>query len=104
MCPWLLLANSQAQDLSIFSPASPPAESIRNLALLIIAITAFIFIVVEGVLYFTTYNTTFAIDASSCALKWKYSRPGPPSGVRGFPSSFFTLDETLSRTSWKCGR
>src|SRR5579863_8905747 len=32
---------------------------------------------VQGVLYFTTYNTTFALDASNCALKWKYSRPGP---------------------------
>ncbi len=49
----LLAASSQTQDLSIFSPASPPAESIRNLALLIIAITAFIFIVVEGVLIHT---------------------------------------------------
>ena len=54
MGPWLLLAaNSQSQDLSIFNPASPPAESIRNLALLIIAITALIFIVVEGVLIHT---------------------------------------------------
>src|SRR5450631_3282923 len=33
---------------------------------------------VQGVLYFTTYNTTFALDASTCALKWKYSRPGRP--------------------------
>jgi alcohol dehydrogenase (cytochrome c) len=32
-------------------------------------------IVVQGVLYFTTYNTTFAIDAATCALKWKFSRP-----------------------------
>jgi len=38
-------------------------------------------IVVESVLYFTTYNTTFAIDSSTCALKWKYSRPGPPVGL-----------------------
>ena len=38
-------------------------------------------IVFEDVLFFTTYNTTFAIDASSCALKWKYSRPGPPVGL-----------------------
>lgn len=34
---------------------------------------------VRGVLYFTTYNTTFAVDASTCALKWRYSRPGPSS-------------------------
>ena len=32
---------------------------------------------VQGLLYFTTYNTTFALDASTCALRWKYSRPGP---------------------------
>jgi alcohol dehydrogenase (cytochrome c) len=34
-------------------------------------------IVVQGVVYFTSYDTTFAIDASTCELKWKYSRPGP---------------------------
>ncbi len=34
---------------------------------------------VQGVLYFTTYNTTFALDASTCALKWTYRRPGPSS-------------------------
>ncbi len=32
-------------------------------------------------LYFTTYDTTFAVDASTCALKWKYSRPGPSGGL-----------------------
>jgi len=36
---------------------------------------------VQGVLYFTTYNTTFALDASTCALKWKYGRPGPTGGL-----------------------
>jgi cytochrome c oxidase subunit 2 len=47
----LFAAGGQVvQDLSIFNPASPPAQSIRDLSLLIIAITAFIFIVVEGVL------------------------------------------------------
>src|ERR1700738_4122584 len=34
-------------------------------------------IVVQGVVYFTSYDTTFAIDASTCELKWKYSRPSP---------------------------
>ena len=38
-------------------------------------------VMVQGVLYFTTYNTTYAVDASSCALKWKYSRPGPAVGL-----------------------
>jgi alcohol dehydrogenase (cytochrome c) len=36
---------------------------------------------VQGVLYFTTYNTTFAVDAANCQLKWKYSRPGPAGGL-----------------------
>jgi cytochrome c oxidase subunit 2 len=35
---------------SIFNPASPPAEWIRQLAVLVLAITGFIFLVVEGVL------------------------------------------------------
>jgi cytochrome c oxidase subunit 2 len=38
------------QNLSIFSPASPPAESIRTLSVLVFAITGMIFLVVEGIL------------------------------------------------------
>ena len=40
------------QSLSIFDPASPPAEAIRNLSVLVLAITGFIFLVVEGVLIY----------------------------------------------------
>jgi hypothetical protein len=39
-----------AQTTSIFDPASPPAESIRSVSVLVLAITGFIFIVVEGIL------------------------------------------------------
>ena len=38
-------------------------------------------LMVRDVLYFTSYNTTYAVDASTCALKWKYSRPGPARGL-----------------------
>jgi cytochrome c oxidase subunit 2 len=38
--------------MSIFDPVSPPAESIRQLSVLVLAITAFIFIVVEGILVY----------------------------------------------------
>lgn len=41
-----------ARNLSIFAPVSPPAESIRNLSILVFAITGFIFVVVEGVLLY----------------------------------------------------
>jgi cytochrome c oxidase subunit 2 len=42
-----------SDDLSIFAPASPSAASIRDLAILVFAITGFIFLVVEGVLVYS---------------------------------------------------
>ena len=53
MNPLLLLAKGGTQDLSIFDPASPPAESIRSLSVLVLAITGFIFVVVEGILIYS---------------------------------------------------
>jgi heme/copper-type cytochrome/quinol oxidase subunit 2 len=49
-----LLADGiiSTQDLSNFNPASPPAESIRSLFILVLAITAAIFLLVDGVLVF----------------------------------------------------
>jgi cytochrome c oxidase subunit 2 len=48
-----LLANSNPTNLSIFDPASPPAERIRELSVLVLAITGAIFFVVEGVLVYS---------------------------------------------------
>jgi cytochrome c oxidase subunit 2 len=54
MGSWLFLAaESPNHNLSIFDPASPPAESIRNLSILVLAITGFIFVVVEGILIYS---------------------------------------------------
>jgi cytochrome c oxidase subunit 2 len=54
----LLLASASPppQNLSIFDPASPQAESIRTLSVLVLAITAFIFIVVEGILFYSLFR------------------------------------------------
>jgi cytochrome c oxidase subunit II len=54
MRTWVLLAESAnpAENLSIFDPASPAAESILNLAILVFAITGLIFLIVEGVLFY----------------------------------------------------
>jgi cytochrome c oxidase subunit II len=54
MNPLVLLATGGdlAQDQSMFYPTSPGAESIRNLSVLVLAITGFIFIVVEGILIY----------------------------------------------------
>jgi cytochrome c oxidase subunit II len=55
MTGFILLADgmTSVQDLSIFNPASPPAESIRSLFVLVLAVTAAIFFVVEGVLLYS---------------------------------------------------
>ena len=50
----LLLANGggPVPNQSIFDPASPGAESICNLSLLVLAISGFIFVLVEGILFY----------------------------------------------------
>src|SRR4051812_38662631 len=54
MSGFLLLAvGEQAKEnLSIFDPVSPPAESIRTLSVLVYAIIGVIFLVVEGILLY----------------------------------------------------
>jgi cytochrome c oxidase subunit 2 len=54
--PFLAASADATHNLSIFDPASPPAVSIFNLSILILAITAFIFVVVEGVLIYSLYR------------------------------------------------
>lgn len=56
MADFLLLAAAADKDLSIFAPASPPAEYIRGLSLLVFAICAFILVVVEGVLAYCIWR------------------------------------------------
>jgi cytochrome c oxidase subunit II len=48
----LLATGPAAKNLSIFDPVSPPAESIRDLSILVLVITGLIFLVVEGVLFY----------------------------------------------------
>jgi cytochrome c oxidase subunit 2 len=80
-------ADRATQNLSIFDPVSPPAESIRNLSVLVLAITAFIFIVVEGILIYSiirfrrrgTYASTPRADATGLAA----TREAEPPQVYG---------------------
>ena len=39
-------------------------------------------VAVAGVLYFTAYNTTYAIDGATCRQKWKFTRPEPPTFLK----------------------
>ena len=50
---WLLAVSDQPVNTSIFDPVSPPAEAIRSLFLLVLAVVGVIFLVVEGVLIFS---------------------------------------------------
>jgi cytochrome c oxidase subunit 2 len=49
----LLADGNPAANLSIFDPASPPAASIRDLSVLVLAITGVIFFVVEAILIYS---------------------------------------------------
>jgi cytochrome c oxidase subunit 2 len=49
---WLIASEPTSQNLSIFDPVSPPGQSIVNLAVLVLAITGFIFLIVEGILVY----------------------------------------------------
>jgi cytochrome c oxidase subunit II len=53
----LLAVQDQAsENLSMFDPVSPPAQSIVNLSYLVLAICGFIFVLVEGVLLYAIYR------------------------------------------------
>ena len=66
----LLLAQAAPrQNLSIFDPVSPPAESIRSLSVLVLAITGGIFIVVEGMLIYSLYRFRHRAGALAPSLR-----------------------------------
>lgn len=74
-------------------------------------------LVVGGVMYFTTFKNTYAIDAATCALKWKHEHPfGGPEGLganRGLgyldgrlfrganDGHVYAIDATTGQTVWE---
>lgn len=52
----LLAASEPAKNLSIFEPVSPPAQHIRDLSILVLAICGFIFLVVELILFYAIFR------------------------------------------------
>ena len=91
-----------AQNLSIFDPVSPPAESIRDLGFLILAITGVIFVIVEGILLYAIFRF----------------RHGPPNGASEPPQVYgstpieiawtaapalivFVMTLVITRTLWE---
>jgi cytochrome c oxidase subunit II len=107
MIAWGLLAvqRSQADDLSIFNPAAPPAESIRTLSILLFAITGLIFVLVEGILIYNLMQFRRAAKAANGV------ESEPPQVYGGHPIEIaWTVAPTLivvilvlvlSRTLWE---
>jgi cytochrome c oxidase subunit 2 len=56
-CPLIASWGGPTVDnLSVFDPASPPADSIRDLFFLVLAVTGVIFLLVQGVLFYCVFR------------------------------------------------
>jgi cytochrome c oxidase subunit 2 len=89
MSSLLLLASSgqSANDLSIFNPASPPAQSIVDSSILVLAISAFIFVVVEGILLYAVFRFRRVARADASE---SLARPGDgPVSLRSEPPQVY---------------
>jgi cytochrome c oxidase subunit II len=96
----LLLASQQ--DLSIFDPASPSAESIRQLSVLVLAITAFIFVVVEGVLFYSIFRFRRGAAAGTAEPPQVYgSKPIEIAWTAAPALIVFVLVLVTARTLWE---
>lgn len=75
--PFLAASGTPAvENLSVFDPASPPAEAIRELFLLILGITGGIFLIVEGLLIWIIFRFRRRADSAGSEPPQVYgSRP-----------------------------
>jgi cytochrome c oxidase subunit 2 len=114
----LLLADADAatQNLSIFDPVSPPAEWIRDLSVLVLAITGFIFIAVEGILIYSIvrFRRRAAIGINPVADATGLAEAEPPQVYGSKPIEIawtaapalvvFVLVLVSARTLWEVNR
>src|SRR5262245_11666906 len=97
MNPLVLLATNPGppENLSIFDPVSPPAESIRDLSVLTLVITGLIFLVVEGILLYVVLRfrrrapLTLPSPPGGEGDKGKPSPPGGEGRERGEPPQVY---------------
>jgi cytochrome c oxidase subunit 2 len=101
--PWLLAsADPSTQNLSIFDPVSPPAESIRSLSVLILAITGFIFLVVEGILVYSLVRFRRRASAGTAEPPQVYgSKPIEIAWTAAPALVVFVLVLVSARTLWE---
>src|SRR5262249_47140875 len=70
-----------AQSESLFDPASPGAGSIRNLSILVLAITGFIFILVEGILLYAVVRFRRSTTTVKSEIRNPKSETNPKSEI-----------------------
>jgi cytochrome c oxidase subunit 2 len=98
----LLLADASTQNLSIFDPVSPPADSIRSLSVLVLAITAFIFVVVEGILVYSIFRFRRRAAAGTAEPPQVYgSKPIEIAWTTAPALVVFVLVLVTARTLWE---
>jgi cytochrome c oxidase subunit 2 len=93
----MLLAYGQ----SMFAPATPGAESIRNLAVLVLAITGFIFIVVEGILIYAMLRFRRGAEAGKEPPQVYGSKPIEIAWTAAPALIVFVLVLVTTRTVWE---
>jgi cytochrome c oxidase subunit 2 len=101
MNAFLLLANGGGGNMSTFDPASPPAESIYDLALLVVAITGIIFVIVEGVLLYCVIRFRSSIPTSSEPPQVYGSKPIEIAWTAAPALIVFILLLVTTRTLWE---
>src|SRR5579864_2400251 len=95
-------AVESAQNLSIFDPASPSAESIRKLSVLVLAITGFIFVVVEGILFYSIFRFRRGAEAGTAEPPQVYgSKPIEIAWTAAPALIIFVLVLVTARTLWE---
>lgn len=98
----LFISSTPTENLSIFAPVSPPAESIRALAVLVLATTGAIFLVVEGILVFALIRFRHGPPQSLAAPPQVYgSTPIEIAWTAAPALVVFVLALVITRTLWE---
>jgi cytochrome c oxidase subunit II len=98
---WGGISAQATFNLSIFAPASPPAQSIRDLSILVFAIAGMIFLVVEGVLLYCFLRFRRRTQAESTEPPQVYgSKPIEIAWTAAPAMIVFILVLVTTRTLW----
>jgi cytochrome c oxidase subunit II len=98
----LAIVEEPAQNLSIFDPVSPPAESIRDLTILVLAITGLIFVVVEGILLYAVYRFRYGPPRATGEPPQVYGSTPIEIAWTAAPTLIvFVMSLVITRTLWE---